>query len=377
MFFTIDTKQDTRFPNNLHMGKWVISYDQGWSYYEGDNYQLLFKGYGISIDELVKNPVPAGYGNFVSLVHQNDKITVTHDLNRSFPLWRSDRIVTNLKTNSELKTVYSDSYVVLNHDNIEEHSFIAFDVYDKKLSLNEAIDEIENLLVQKTNTVNEKLNVFLTGGIDTALLYSLIRKQNLPHQLINYEHFEFDEFACKNAQDIRRNHWAYTQMHHWIKPTWLASGAMGDEIFLRGPTTISLWAAWHNYDLIDLLDINDYHNKYFKLEKNLKIFRSYNKDYIREQYPTEKDLRRQILDMNINDHQHWHLGNTICWTPFKDVRITEILLRLNPEVLLSQMLNADISREIIRRFDPNFIQYINDDKNLNSKKKLYKLLELL
>jgi hypothetical protein len=70
--------------------------------------------------------------------------------------------------------------------------------------------------------------------------------------------------------------------------------------------------------------------------------------------------------MLINDHQHWHLGETVTFTPFKDLEITKLLLRLPKEVLVQQMLHGYVSRKLIEKIDTNTIQWLNKYKNYNS-----------
>ena len=159
-------------------------------------------------------------------------------------------------------------------------------------------------------------------------------------------------------------------MHHWRQPSTLITGGCGDEFFFRGPTAIALWAAWHDINVIDLLkqNTNYYHAKYFLKDVNQQAFRQAldNRDQILQSYPTEVDLIKQILNINVNDHQHWHLGETITVTPYKNLEITKLLLRLSKENLLKQVLDADVSKSLIQRLDPLAIKYVSPYKNYNN-----------
>ena len=46
--------------------------------------------------------------------------------------------------------------------------------------------------------------------------------------------------------------------------------------------------------------------------------------------------------MNLHDHQHWHLENTLTFTPFKDIEITKLILQLAPEDLIKHFKDAVI-----------------------------------
>ena len=92
-------------------------------------------------------------------------------------------------------------------------------------------------------------------------------------------------------------------------------------------------------------------------------------------YKTKHELNRQILNMLSNDHQHWHLGNTQTWTPFRDLRIPAMLLQLPQDILLTQILHTQIENKLIEIFDQNLLNYISDRKNKNTFRKLTRINE--
>ena len=79
--------------------------------------------------------------------------------------------------------------------------------------------------------------------------------------------------------------------------------------------------------------------------------------------------------MNIlsNDHQHWHLGNTLTWTPFKDIEITKTLLQCPINELIPQFLDGQLSKDLIIDYNTNIIDYLSQYKNYNSNENLPKL----
>jgi hypothetical protein len=90
-------------------------------------------------------------------------------------------------------------------------------------------------------------------------------------------------------------------------------------------------------------------------------------------YPEKIDLIKQILNATVNDHQHWHLGNTTTWTPFKDIELTKLVLRLDPIDLLTQIIDAKINKNIIERLWSPGLQLISTTKNYKSRQHLHKL----
>ena len=67
--------------------------------------------------------------------------------------------------------------------------------------------------------------------------------------------------------------------------------------------------------------------------------------------------------MLLNDWQHWHLGNTLTWTPLRDLDIIKCLLRLPPELALGQIMNSDISQQLIEKNCLGLTQVMSSQKN--------------
>jgi hypothetical protein len=67
--------------------------------------------------------------------------------------------------------------------------------------------------------------------------------------------------------------------------------------------------------------------------------------------------------MVINDWQHWHLGNTLTWTPLRDLEIFKALLRLPADSAVGQIMNSNISLQLIERNRPGLSALISDQKN--------------
>ena len=362
MFFSISDKKDTRFTNHEKIGDFIVSHDNGW---QRTNENTLFKGY--------KTP-NIDHGNWCEItLTENNDIFVDHDKNRSFPLWwdEDSKILTNLLGNGD--SIWADRKVII--DNDLKVDFLSHDpigeIKFSEISLDKFNHWIVRDLINKSNEIVSTYNdshffYFNSRGVDTGLISALVCSQGLPATEVSGEYFEIDEFCSVNIDKIQNSHWAYKQIHHWKSPCFLMTGGCGDEFWFRGPYLIGLWAAWHDIDLIDLLNRSSgYHIGYFLKEKNTKIFKELfsKRQEIKERYPTYEDLILQILNVNVNDHQHWHLGNTITWTPYKDIEITKNILRLPFDTLIEQILRAKINFGVIDLIYPEISRKILKTKN--------------
>lgn len=367
MFFSVAKEPDHRFQLHDKVGDWVLSHDAGWH----QNSIGWFKGYRDA----------DGCGNWAEISWQTDRIVIEHGRYRSFPMWWDQGMsrLTNLLGTGE--QIWADRSVSIDQQGLDAQlvDIIGTTLLDKKLSLDQASDLICGNLVQKAQhllddyaSLDKKL--FLTGGIDTLVLYSLMRYLGVKVHLVDYEYIKYDRFLDLNLDDIRTQHWGYSQIHHWDQPVILISGACGDEFLFRGPATIALWAAWHGIDLSGTISkANGYHVGYFKKAKNKKIFDDQwqQQEIIHAQFPTEQDLVRQILDINANDHQHWHLGNTLTWTPFLDLELTKTVLNLDHESLMRQIIDAELNRLIVRKLYQPALVLLSDHKNYHGRAKLH------
>lgn len=344
------------------VGDWWFSHDAGWEKQGRD----WFKGY---------YHADINHGNYLRIRSTDHGIALEHDQLRSCPLWwdNSAQTLTNLLGQGQ--RVWSDGQVVLSNTLIYNTQDILGTIDTAELSLDQAVDLIHNNLVAKFSALQKDLcnpQLFVTGGVDTVLLYALAK--DVP--VLDYEHFEYDDFTNCNIKNLQRQHWGYGQIHHWRDPAVLISGACGDEFFLRGPDIIAVWCAWHNIDIAAMLTRSSYyHAVYFQKPRNMQLFTdAYQRRHqIQAQYPNKLDLVKYILDYNANDHQHWHLGNTMTWTPYKDLEITKIMLQINQADLLDHMLDATVNRKLIQLSDPRAIELLSSFKNLNSRQHLYKL----
>lgn len=388
MFFSISkTTNDSRFINHHLINGFNISVDSGWTKITTDKATLFYKGYcdsdnlGNIVTEVLCDITPRYTGNFCIIIVYDNKIAITHDIDRSFPLKYYDNdVLSNLLYFNDVKIendIWSDSAVEYTNDGINKiflDNSYNVDV-SEEISFKECTNNIEKILANKINCLNnisDSVSIFLSGGIDTTMVYSLLKKYYTKNiNIIANESFEFTEFVVKNI-DVLLNHsstWGYKQFHHWKQKSFYATGGMGDEMFMRGPTTAALWCAWHNINLLKELENLDYsyHKKYFLHDKNKKTIEHFwnNKKQIQKEFTSYSDLCWQICNIISNDHQHWHLENTISWTPLKDTRILKNILKLPKNIILGQIIHGIIDLNIISSLYPGIEKNICTHKNHN------------
>ena len=383
MFFNITPVIDRRFPYNYSLDFATFNCDAGWQQFNINNHVIFAKGYSDThlLCELANDFYQAGTytGNFC-LIKFSNTVEITHNKNRGFPLRSCRDSVTNLFCGEPYQNVWADDNIQIDNNWKIITNKIKLDttISTESLSITSALDKIFNILTMDIekfiHTNSPKLKLFFSGGLDTLLLYSLLTYTNTKFELWTTECYEIDSFTSINQLELEKN-WAYNQIHHWQQSSWLATGSCGDEYFFRGSPIISMLTAWHNIDFNKLLDksINSYHYKVFK-KYNGWGENWINKEQLHIQYPTEESLKQQILNILINDHQHWHLGNTLTYTPFKNIEIAKILLQCSIEDLLPQFLDGQLTKSLIARVDPTLLTALSTSKDHNQYENISVLL---
>lgn len=349
MFFNLSREFDTRFPQHAHVAGLWFNFDNGWQH----NGETFYKGYG-----------HGEVGNYLEMSYTPNSINIVTPKIRSCPLYINfeQTQITNLEGEVRL---HNDQTVVINDKKIgiipRQFDYVWPTVNQ---SLEKVCDDVIACLSHQLMQLFEQYPFthkccFVSGGIDTVLLAALIEYHQADVEIIDYEHFEYDYFS-NQVLDLLRKNWAYTQIHHWRKETILVSGAMGDEFMFRGPRCISQWARLKNLALLNLLEQAPYyHQRYFLQPENLVYF----KDKSATSYAT-------IIDQLLNDYQHWHIGNTLTWTPFLHVDILMAVLSMSAEDLVQQALDAKLSKMIIEKLAPRYLQYISTYKNYDTRQYL-------
>ena len=377
MFFHIGPSELTNFPVHYRHGKLHINLDSGW-HHDVDHHGnlLIYKGYlddyeiSTKLAEIAAQEEPIFRGNFCLFKLFDQGISVKTDCTRSFPIWYDAASgINNLVSGNY--TVWADSYVTLLDDFelVESKVDIIGCVPCVEQSLDIVLDQVDQLLLQKIKKFfdNNKLpvNVFLSGGMDTMLLYSYIKRLDIPHTLIDFNHIDHDYFYLNNHDSIGR-FWGYNQIHHWRTPCVLVSGAPGDEFTARSPTTANMLLKYHGLSIPALLQRDSaaeaLHYTYFNNSKYDKIWQ----DQAHLTYDSLQDVITDCASINLNDWQHWHLGETLTYTPLRDIEIFKIIASLNRDDLIDQVMNSLIHKKLIEQNAPELLAGISDQKNSNN-----------
>lgn len=373
MFFSISKSVKQNFPNQYLVGDFVINTDNGWQQKITDDYAVIYKGYVDDaklldiIDELVNQTIPTRTGNFCAIVlkRKAHKLSIVNDLYRSFPIYYNDQEVTNLETLENV--VYTDNIISITQDLVVEYPLksnfnLIGDIYSQTLSEDSVVNEIDKILTEKTKSFVEHnqlpIKVHLSGGVDSLLVYSYLQKHTGNYELVKCQHLDYDKFWLLNSNTLTSN-WGYNQIHHWREPCILTSGAPGDEFMLRSPVTIDQYLKYNHLTITDVLADTHLHYAYFNRPKHQDIFNTQIVDLTR---PRE-EFYRSLCNTVTNDWQHWHLGNTLTWTPLRDLRIFKLLLQLPLESAIGQITDSVISKKLIERNFPNGTRLISDQKN--------------
>jgi hypothetical protein len=386
MFFNIADQFKHNYPCHHKLGNFFISTDQGWHCKEIEHCSVIYKGYteikplSDELTEIIKQQQPNLLGNFCVLVYNNitGTLKIQTDRYRSFPIYNHDSGITNL--NSSSITYWTDSLIEINKDfSISETKFdVIGDIDNSELTLDEVVsavstrldNRIENFLQHSTLPIR----AFLSGGVDSLLVYSFLQKHTTNYKMVKSFHIDYDYFWAQNQGTLQTN-WAYRQIHHWTDPCILSSGAPGDEFTLRSPTTSHIYLNYHKLDSYQELQKrpNCLHRYYYLLDKHAKIFS--NTDI--PQFSNKQQLIHYLCNIVVNDWQHWHLGNTLTWTPLRDLEIYKLILRLPLNEAVDQIFNSDFSIRLIEKNMPGASKLISDQKNdMSPMKNLIKFLDL-
>jgi asparagine synthetase B (glutamine-hydrolysing) len=375
MFFSISHNEDANFNCHWTHNSVTVNTDSGWTQTQlGDKF-IVYKGYAESgqltelLPTILNQYVPTLLGNFCVIVVDHLTVQIKTDRYRGFPLWvEPTKEITNLVPLSN--TVWSNS--ILESDlqlNITQRKFNVIGNLDStELSEDEVINQIDAILVKRTadfvkhNTL--PIKSFLSGGVDTLLVYSYLKRVDASVNVIEYLHVDYDHFWRSNSHHLKK-FWAYNQIHHWATPTVLASGAPGDEFMLRSPTTATMYLHSQNHDIRELLKNNPtcFHHDHFLKPKNKQLIdRFYHATY------AERTIW-DICNNLVNDWQHWHIGNTLTWTLLRDIEITKLLLRLPLESAIGQVLDSTLSKKLIERNIPGATKWLSNQKNIEPARK--------
>lgn len=375
MFFSISKNKQDNFTSSYNVNSVWINVDSGWTVDDLGSMVVIYKGYADNccisnnLQEIFSSDEPFDTGNYCVFFANKHTglVDIKTDRYRGFPIYVNPRhTVTNLIKQDY--TVWTDSLISVNPDiTINEQKFDAIGNIDSVvLEYDFVVSEIDKILRRKTenfllhNTL--PIKVHLSGGVDSLLVYAYLQAYTDNFELIKCAHVDYDRFWLLNETDIK-THWGYTQIHHWSDSCVLTSGAPGDEFMLRSPVTSDLYLKARGQSILDLLQQPSWrtclHADYFSLQRHQTIFHN----SVVDQKKNLHDHNYNLCNINLNDWQHWHLGNTLTWTPLRDLEIFKLMIRLPLENAISQIMDSALSKQLIANLDPTLVSLISDQKN--------------
>lgn len=384
MFFSISKVRRDNFSQSISAGDFFVNLDPGWEITETIGYIVYYKGYADDaplldlIPEILIDTEPRYTGNFCCIIFDKHKncVSIKSDKFRGFPIFVHPDQITNLVQSN--KIIYTNILLKINSDlSFEETKFnLLGKIETSELPLNEVEERISGLLCAKTKKFlshNQRpIKVFLSGGVDSLLVFSFLNKFTKDYTFVKENHIDHDKFWSYNHDDIQK-FWAYKQIHYWVDQTILTSGTPGDEFMLRGPEIVDLYLQHKGLDLATLLVSGDWDNT---------LMAEYYTKYIKNGRTTMSPNKNTALcywdfcNMNLNDWQHWHIGETLTWAPLRDIEIFKLILRLPVHDALDQIFSAKISLNLMNNNYPNLSNLISDRKNKGSTlRKIYDFYE--
>ena len=378
MFFNLARSPHFAFCNHYNLGQLILSTDNGWHRIDTTQEVFIYKGYlectNWNVEVLMALEDNKELGNFICFRMAKDSGLIKMVANRwrGVMIWSEhQQYVSNLFQGSH--TIWNDSGLIIDKDLVltETKNNIIGEFEAKILDLGQVQNQLHAILCERIESFisNNRLplKVFCSGGIDSTLVWSYIQRFTSNYELVLENRMQWDQFWCKNRKKILKNFWGYSQLHHWLEPCVLTSGTPGDEFMMRGPTTINLWCMYHGIDIFDLLKSKDFlHYEYFAQDKHKKLFRQQQEDRELDSVMrlSRNEFVRYICNINANDCQHWHLGNTLTFTPLRDMRVLQLILSLDVKDLLPQMLDSSISKHLIERNNPELLTVLSQTKNV-------------
>jgi hypothetical protein len=375
MFFSISHSDNLDFSHQWRWHGITVNTDAGWNQtIVGDQF-VVYKGYSESgtmleiLPDILQQQCPELLGNFCVIAISTDQLEIKTDKYRSFPIWfEQQKEITNLVPLSN--TAWTNNVISATLDlAVTLRNFNVIGTLDLALlTESQVLDQVDEILLARTRNFIEHnilpIRSFLTGGVDSLLVYSYLKRAGAKVESVDYLHIDYDHFWKYNSHHLKK-FWAYNQIHHWLEPTILASGAPGDEFMLRSPVTANMYLASRGTSIPELLKTHPdcLHYEYFMLPKHQKIFES----TLTTTNP--RWLAYEICNVLVNDWQHWHIGNTLTWTLLRDLDVLKLMLRLPVEAAVAQILDSSISKKLIEKNLPGATAWISDQKNTGAIRK--------
>lgn len=330
----------------------TVFLDKGWKQTNIDDINYWYKGYSTdcvlseTIKEIINGYKPAGKWAVIS-----SRGDVYHPVLRGFPVYENTESKTNIPFDN-----YSDAY----------YDTFLFERPNNFITLDEASREINDILQEniknffKYNTF-DKLRVLFSGGIDTLSVWAVLDNLKFDYDLYIHRPKKNDFFGTKQEYEsdlinlCRKKFWGYRMTSCFSDENYYLTGFYSERIQLREVTHGHAIANYKNVKLHELPKKTDY--LYWFLQRpSCKIN---NEPYLK----TEKEVIDWCNQSVFYDHQMWHIDNNYHFSPFNDLRITQVINKLSLEDIVTNALTAIIQKNIIKYNRPDFLSILSDYKN--------------
>lgn len=326
--------------------------DQGWTnvgdiWYKGHSTECTISEH---INDIVDGYKPAG--NWCAI--QNEQIF--HPVLRGFPVFTFENNLTTLKIPGYEPVIYDSPPAPKVTDN---------DI----LSVEEVSYQIGNILLENIENFyrysNPKnVNLYVSPGLDTITCWSILDHVTTDYDLRIYFSGE-DKFTPEYTHDIMkslmRTRWGPNQVTYKKEPSWTITGFFAETYTYRDIAAATGYMKFlGKQSLTELVTPDDY---YYGFLDRPNLTNVYNRLKDGIDVSTTEKLRDYLWSTIWYENQIWHLDNNMFFSPFADLRIPEIALRLSIEDLLKFSVNGTIQRHIIERFAPDKLALLSKYKN--------------
>jgi len=326
--------------------------DKGWKVQNINNMNYWYKGYSMEcvldqhVDSIIQGYKPNGKYAIISEAGE-----IFHPVLRGFPIYTdTDKIKTNIPL-PKLVDHHYDTHKIKKTTTI---------------TLEEASYQINQVL--RENVVNffkfnkiEKLNVLFSAGIDTLTVWSIVDHLNYDYNLhihvakINNRFGVKQEYQSDLIDMCREKFWGYKMTSCFNEENWYITGFYSERMQLREVTQGHTIANYVGKKLHEIPNKQNY--LYFFLQ------RPSNRLNNQPTFVDEQDVFDWCNQSIFNDYQMWHIDNNYHFSPFNDIRITEIVNQLSLDDIVHNALNATIQKNIIKYNRPDFLTLLSDYKN--------------
>ena len=352
MQFDIARRPNPRLSEHHHGSDWVISHDLGWTLHSHGGTQVLHKGLA---------------GNWCSISLEHTGWSIDTPPERSFPLWTNaaqDRV-----TNCEAlgKRIHNFNQVSHDGDSLqrrwqEPHWFGGVKRGLPIMTTQGVVDVVCGELVSQARSLDAKglpIRAAATGGVDSALVRAALDHAGVAYTIVNKATSHKSpnhQYVWDNNESAGGNFWGYNQLANTEQPHIQATGFWGDEWMQRNPLYVSMYLHQHGRDITQEFD---------SVEGEVYMTRFFNEGYrdkIAKFDPTTEPYQHMLNRMS-NDFQMWHMDECLTWTPLHSPVIFESLLRLSPDAVIAQCMEADFTKRLIRELNPKLLVGLNQHKN--------------